>query len=452
MGITVEKETGAKADGWLHVLVIDQNALKTQEADPLTFFLLGSDLHDPQEVEDYLLPNSGAADKTIDLFLGTQGWRRFAPQQQPGAPGKLTESRGVAEAGEPSLFTAGVSADAVKAKFVATVQAQQEEIVRHANQERESLLAERETGAERARAAAATLADYEQLPTTWLRYGVGIAVAIAVFAGAVLLLVGLIVAIRAHSSPRLMLVGSFCVLLVGLVLFSATGSLRTGDASNDGSRWLAWLKPGAAFPPWQSRPEVDKTLARDDAKITNNLYAAATAPGSIRGSVQESVKSATVRAATLDLDKMKPNAALKGGGGGAGGGAKGGKGAGGFGGQPQPPISPIPLQKDGKQADPQALQGTANPQAMIGDKKAADATMTKGEPGILRQFANLTTNENKSFAQPEMLLWYPNLSATDGSASVVFDLPAKVATYRVVIYGNTADGRLGVYHGKVDAK
>ncbi|HYV36643.1 MAG TPA: zf-HC2 domain-containing protein, partial [Gemmataceae bacterium] len=209
MQIEATKESGAKAATWTNALVIDQTALKnasTPEPGVPAFFLLGGELHDPEDLEDadFLLTDAPNAAKALDLFLGTQGWRRFVSKQAD-SPVTLTASRGPADVGQLALFTAGNSSEAALAKFAATVNKQQEEIAQQANQQRETLLTERDSGAERARAAAGALAEFEQLPMTWLRYGVGAAVAIFLIVGTVLLAWGLFVAVRARSSPRLML-------------------------------------------------------------------------------------------------------------------------------------------------------------------------------------------------------------------------------------------------------
>jgi Alpha-2-macroglobulin family len=47
---------------------------------------------------------------------------------------------------------------------------------------------------------------------------------------------------------------------------------------------------------------------------------------------------------------------------------------------------------------------------------------------------------------PETVLWSPVLEASHGSARVAFDLPAVAATYRILVYGHSPDGRLGVAH------
>ena len=64
-----------------------------------------------------------------------------------------------------------------------------------------------------------------------------------------------------------------------------------------------------------------------------------------------------------------------------------------------------------------------------------------------RSFAN--SNSATAGPQPPLLLWQPLLDAADGTASVTFDVAGRAATYRILIVGHTADGRLAPIVGKL---
>ena len=51
----------------------------------------------------------------------------------------------------------------------------------------------------------------------------------------------------------------------------------------------------------------------------------------------------------------------------------------------------------------------------------------------------------------ETVLWSPALRADGGKAQASFDLSDSLTTYRVLVYGHDADGRLGVVQGKLEA-
>ncbi len=52
----------------------------------------------------------------------------------------------------------------------------------------------------------------------------------------------------------------------------------------------------------------------------------------------------------------------------------------------------------------------------------------------------------------DTLLWDPSVYLPSGSAQVAFDVPAVAGTYRVLLIGNTADGRLGFYEGHLEVQ
>ena len=52
----------------------------------------------------------------------------------------------------------------------------------------------------------------------------------------------------------------------------------------------------------------------------------------------------------------------------------------------------------------------------------------------------------------DLLLWQPALALTDGSALVRFSLPPTPGAYRVLLYGNTPDGRLGFSQSRLETK
>ncbi len=50
----------------------------------------------------------------------------------------------------------------------------------------------------------------------------------------------------------------------------------------------------------------------------------------------------------------------------------------------------------------------------------------------------------------DTLLWHPALLMTGGAAQLAFDVPATAGSYRVLLFGNSADGRLGFYEGRLE--
>jgi hypothetical protein len=54
--------------------------------------------------------------------------------------------------------------------------------------------------------------------------------------------------------------------------------------------------------------------------------------------------------------------------------------------------------------------------------------------------------------EQDTLLWHPALFLPDGTAQIGFDVPMSAGTYRVLLIGNTADGRLGFYQGQLEVQ
>lgn len=86
LGIKVRREDQQKTPAVVLLSVVDNRVLdladeKTARTMP-THFYLTSELHKPEDIEyaDFLLTPHPKAEQSLDLLLGTQGWRRFAEQ------------------------------------------------------------------------------------------------------------------------------------------------------------------------------------------------------------------------------------------------------------------------------------------------------------------------------------------------------------------------------------
>jgi hypothetical protein len=61
-------------------------------------------------------------------------------------------------------------------------------------------------------------------------------------------------------------------------------------------------------------------------------------------------------------------------------------------------------------------------------------------------------NPQQGAFRADTLLWYPNLNIENGVKVIDFDVPPYAATYRVLLIGNDAAGRLGFYEGTLKVK
>ena len=286
LGIESRNEHGEAAPAWLHAMVIDEKTLHAPDAHEVslpTFFYVNSDLSRPEDLEDANIELSDApgAAKALDLFLGTQGWRRFAAKTES-LRSELTARKDQGKVTGPAMLLAQTD-DAAK-RFKSAVVAKQSELAQETTQQQAGLMSDRERAETAARAAAADLAWYQDSPMTWLRFGVGAAVALLMILGAALLVIGLVVALRARSSPRTLLGGSCLALFIAIVVFMAGRNLGISDADESAKAQLAWLRPSDRLIPDHvfvedlPRMKTGEIVAEkgDSARLVGKVYVAAT--------------------------------------------------------------------------------------------------------------------------------------------------------------------------------
>jgi hypothetical protein len=84
--------------------------------------------------------------------------------------------------------------------------------------------------------------------------------------------------------------------------------------------------------------------------------------------------------------------------------------------------------------------------------KSKESTL---QPGLLTplQYAHVQLRSGHFLALDvqETVLWAPLLRATAGVAKAAFDLPGQVTTFRILVCGHDPEGRLGVFHGRLQS-
>jgi hypothetical protein len=471
VNLTIESRNEARAlsPSWLFAAVVDESALRPHDRHETglpAYFLLTSSLEAPEELEDanILLADSPSAAQALDLILGTQGWRRF---WQPSAemPFLAAAAEKKSQSSELALFSAGNRLGNVFDQYTRAVQMEQAVLAEDRGSQRVDLQDERVQAAAQTIAAAASLAAYQERSLTWFRQGLGVLLALLVVVGAALLFLGLAMAFWARSSPRLWLACSSAVLVLALVLFAGTTPLRTPEDAPAAPTLLGWLAPREPQVPagiaGLGKTRKKEALAREEvAMVTSKFYTVAQRDAAATDKELEKAASdaknrlaagANFSALGFADPLSKSATAGKGGKGSGGFGGAGKAGAGGFGGAAKPPL---PLQQKDKQAagNTQSQQNEFN-QALPGMPSNSQQNFDKkilADVAAPRQYAY--ANSQPGGISTGLLLWQPLLTAADGTARVGFDLPANITTYRILIQGHTADGRLGVYHGKLEAK
>jgi anti-sigma factor RsiW len=199
-------EGGAAEPAWLLAAVVNEDALllddRRERNLPAHFYVL-NEVRRPEDLEraDLFAPETPAARKAVDLFLGTQGWRRFLTRALPAdADGGILRLDSYDRNGPAGQRT-----------------------TREALAARDARLAEeQDEAADAFRAAAAGLTGFDE------RARVGLSAAgLATFAvGCVVLLAGLRRVVRGRLTARPYFAGAFASLLV--CLLSLFGLRATG--------------------------------------------------------------------------------------------------------------------------------------------------------------------------------------------------------------------------------
>jgi hypothetical protein len=470
--LEARNEVNALAPTWLHVLVIDAKAQQLSDmAQPGigSYFLMTTELREPADLEntDFLLTDAAGATEALELFLGTQGWRGFLDTSDY-TYAKLKDEDQAGEAMVPELFAGGTRQENVKHRIRRELDQKRIALWKDASSRLEMLKLERSLKVSAAERAAEDLVEYTDMPLQYLRPAVGVVFWLLVGGGALLLLAGLVVAVRGRRSPRFCLASALAALLCGLLLYNFTSPLRTLQDGDTPENHLAWLK----LPQWSlGEPMPTVALAHEDRDglaadkiVVRDIGSASLEKTTVRSkgewnllafdelqkedknrqvllmaqdsaeAAQKKVNSSVSLCERLEYAKELETKAKQHGMGGYGSYAGGGPGVtyGDKSFQDKPKTS--------KEQPPYPGPGA--------DKK--DTTKSPLQTAFTREYALMQSVSKQDYQ--DTVLWFPALLAADGTATVTFDLAGQETTYRVLIYGHSGDGRLGVYHGKLQAR
>jgi hypothetical protein len=493
VGMTVNSadEKGKAAPAWLAALVVDERVLpddsSADQSMPAFFYLL-NDVGRPRDLDnaDVLLAPGDQARRALDLFLGTHGWRRFVPAAAP--------------AEKVAWFHRDNRDSALKRH-------EQELAAARSDLESRRLKAEemRERGEglrNRAQVAFLELSEFEQWPRQLLGIGLGVVVVALVLAGAGLLLWGLATlarggAARTHLLVAMVLLGCCLAALLAFGNRPAPGDRqdalawvqskiqpfdlvvpqeqqkvrpeqRTDDTAQSVKRPLAEEPSGgggglkdltqkAADQKVSAVKDVYANLARNadrDLPSSNfrmNLsvpqnYDAAGMGEPLQARFKDVAREQAAAARSTRLDNPVPTSAPTGGVGGmpasAAESAKsqsaGGKASG------PPPVMVTPATANPVPPPAEMKQGGGGLNAPDGVQQNLDNSLRQ------REYAHKHTRKDNDFQ--DTVFWHSALFTQGGEVRVEFDLSSVPTSYRVLLYGNTADGRLGGFQGRLTTR
>jgi hypothetical protein len=405
--IQAANEQGVGETAWLLAAVVDEKVLgpaDARAATPPVHFYVTNDVQHPEDLEktDVLFLDSEDARRSLDLFLGTQGWRRFTTASE--APAFAADAK------TPSIFSCEndtqanllAQADALLKKSLSDLRA---ETVR----ERRGLEDERNRLTEVARVAALGLADFQNLPAVYLSTGAGILMVALLFAGAGFLAFGLARLARRALAPTRAFAGAFGALAACLVLFAARGTLPTPDPKAPGT-YVAEIPAKT----WPALPEgnVPQLAKANESSVPVGSCAlspaASTPPTAVAGSQP---LTPDMRARLSDRGKLA-----------------------------------VPSAPPSQEIKPMLVKVKNPPQS----GKTTHVLTTQVEmPRSLRVYSFLPTI---SPTLADTMLWHPAVFVDDGIANVSFGLAGNITTYRILLYGHSPSGRLGVFEGTLQVR
>lgn len=421
--VTLQLRTGVPA--WLLATVVDERvSLDRSAASPEASFYLISAVRQRQDLEnaDLLLADSNRAQHELDLFLGTQGWRRFVPVE----PAVL--ARDNAAASEPLLFSReNASPAALQTEVTQAVQKELARLRQVHVQKLAALAEERSSQSERAALAVRQLTDFQSRPAELLRLSLGIVIVALLLAGALALAIGFIRILRRSVSPTGAFATACGCLLACLLLYAASGSVPGTVAPRgtlpadlaDRRRWL--LEP---------EDQPGRVQTAQGARSPQGLFALAPAREDNRFGMPQLHEQRVLRSEAKnsvakdgDHDRHRDGTFML-----------------------QPSAG---MQQRFAEAE-KAREKSEGAGLTSGKKTAAPDAKSKGgagtNPAHVRAYAH--RNDPKA-AAAGTLLWHPALFAADGQAQASFDLPATPATYRILLYGHDSNGRLGWHTQKL---
>jgi hypothetical protein len=430
--IEASDELGRKTRAWIGGAVVDERVLTPADLDapsPQAHFFLLSGISRPEELEqaDLLLADSPQGRKALDLFLGTQGWRRFVPAADEA---KLFAGDKKGKSEELLFSRENSSPTALAALHDAKIKQSLDKINQDVARQRQELAEQKNRSIVDARLAALELARLQNLPAELVRIGAGVLVVALLVAGVLLLLWGL-VRVQRRLSPTTAFVGSCCSFLICWILYGAGASLPVPHA--DAEHMLAGFFKKA----WPGLEEGQVARTIPPASLSAGTYAIALAPDK-QGEKSSSLPQSTATAMRLVARNLGPLATTDNR-------------------DKSPLVNMEPHYFQDRFAQAMQLQETL---AKAGKSKGAFHPNLAGggkggdgkknlDPIVAREYPFTYKNHGRGPSAPATLLWYPKLDARDGSAPVSFDLSSSGATYRIILFGNTPSGRLGSFQGKL---
>jgi hypothetical protein len=451
MEVRGRDEAGDPANGWLGIAIATDDSSPGREANPVAHFIIAGDVQSGEDLDNatLLASDNPATQQALDLFLGTAGWRRFE---------RAPRGENAAEAPIDAAFI-GRENDSLKnlqGQHRAKVDEALTDIRQAMQQQSAQWTSQRQAAQAQLESAQSELRAFEALPREYFRLGLGLAILVLVALAGMALAVGAWRLLRRHQATPLF-AGSFACLSLCLIGTLMLASLGPPIEPIAGPSALRGSNDRGAVPGWFNGAPA----AAPSAGLPTGLFALAAAPLR-REAPQEITITADAKMDDRSAGQLEALAA-------DGQHRTPSKGARGTTLASNKKDGLVELQRRFKDAELSqkagldALPGPV-PMTALAEKHPAaagkhkTAPMPKGLAKVAEQQAELETLRRAFIpdfvagVEFDTLLWHPGLVLSAGSAQIAFDVPAAAGSYRVLLFGNTADGRLGFYEGRLDVQ
>jgi hypothetical protein len=465
--VLARDEKGAPTSACVLAAVVDEK-YRTPEV-PLDshFYLLGA-VRTGLDVEDIPLvaTDSAQAREQLDLFLGTHGWRRFVRKDMP-ALAQLNEKGlrvATTSVAAPALFSReNVRLEELRQQVQVRVDAETKSVQAQAERDLRRLDEEKQLALAAQAQALQALAEYDRLPWVYLRLGLGMLLCALLVVGVLLLLAGLVRLLRRSPQGSPAFAAAFVCMLLGVGLSVVVLNLEPPTAPPP-VRLSQAAPPSLVLPRSRPLPATEQQAAplppagalaepmvnpRDEPRNKQDpiRLEADTAAGR-RLEMTAAAKRVSAPVQTLsrggvalrDADGFAARNPVQ----------QRNQGAG-IGGMVPGPVPMAPGGGPKPLAAP-ARGGPATAPAAAPSAKAETAKMAEELHGSADRAESLRElRYRQTAAQPtDTLLWLPALWLEHGTAALDFDLPVLPASYRLLLFGHNATGRLGFYQNRLD--
>jgi anti-sigma factor RsiW len=475
-------EKGKPEKSWLLAAAVNELALRTgdhpAETDLPAHFYLTSALRRPGDLDnmDIWVQDNPRSLAALDRFLGTQGWRRVVPAgrtvRDKDALVRNEEAvRRLAERGRPALFNLDNGA-AVPGEYAAVLNSRLAQVRAETRRRAEDLDDQRQERIREARRAETALYEVQDWPRQvrpWVLFGLML---VLLLTGCFCLLIALVRVIRGSRATTPFFATACASLFLCMMTVLLARRLDPGARPGDGQTGLDFADAFQRNPDPADKESKNENLGwpqeETHMQLPAGLYAALPrekvvsptrrthkenvaeefarekqkevglnrkTPTNFRFGKGKDQENRTYGRANREIEKRFTEAKLR-----------------------QQTQKSSAAKGKGKDKDPSTA-----PQPAPGYKEGSTDTGTlkkvddkNKKDGIELAAADLNAvpteyahvpsgkEDEEHYHLPDTILWSPVLVAPGGSAQVSFGLPNVAATYRILVYGHSPDGRLGV--------